>query len=406
MIDRSVIRLGLSLLFLCVSPQFVRAQLKSSAVVQREEAVFAVEQGLRILVRGAQNFPSYADCFSCHHQAMPMFALSACSNVINTDRAIGKSSLDVMESIGKFTLDSMSPHWDDLVEGKPIDGRALTTGYAHWTLKMGEFLPRSRMQHELRLNTKGMLNAIELHLATTQSDDGGWDYHSFRPPASSSRAMATAFSVLALKQVTRMSEGGLSGPGGQNGQNPDVIWNAETKSKIQDWLANRLQESSNEDRNGRIWCESLLIDGAKDETKMVELQERIWAQQKSDGGWAQEPGMASDAYATGQSLVILAELNYHDPSHHEKKSLTKSLRFKRGVRYLLDSQKQEGAWHVASRVEPIKEFFDNGDPFGKDQFISMMATGWATVAIASHIDRRDRPPLSSNYSGYKGKKGW
>ena len=30
---------------------------------------------------------------------------------------------------------------------------------------------------------------------------------------------------------------------------------------------------------------------------------------------------------------------------------------------------------------PIK-FFDNGDPYGKNQFISISATSWATAALA------------------------
>ncbi|MGC6437343.1 MAG: hypothetical protein ACON5I_13370, partial [Verrucomicrobiales bacterium] len=31
----------------------------------------AVEGGLRIVQRGAQNYPNNRDCFSCHHQTLP-----------------------------------------------------------------------------------------------------------------------------------------------------------------------------------------------------------------------------------------------------------------------------------------------------------------------------------------------
>jgi len=50
--------------------------------------------------------------------------------------------------------------------------------------------------------------------------------------------------------------------------------------------------------------------------------------------------------------------------------------------YLLRTQKEDGSWFVKSRSKPIQKFFDSGDPHGKDQFISMAATSWATAALA------------------------
>jgi N-acyl-D-amino-acid deacylase len=36
---------------------------------------------------------------------------------------------------------------------------------------------------------------------------------------------------------------------------------------------------------------------------------------------------------------------------------------------------------VQTRSRPVQVFFDNGDPGGKSQFISFLATGWATLAL-------------------------
>ncbi len=46
----------------------------------------------------------------------------------------------------------------------------------------------------------------------------------------------------------------------------------------------------------------------------------------------------------------------------------------RGVKYLLDTQKEDGAWMVETRAKPVQTYFDNGDPGGKSQFISFAAT--------------------------------
>ena len=50
--------------------------------------------------------------------------------------------------------------------------------------------------------------------------------------------------------------------------------------------------------------------------------------------------------------------------------------------YLLKNQKEDGSWLVKTRSKPIQKFFDNGDPHGKNQFISISATSWATAALA------------------------
>jgi hypothetical protein len=53
----------------------------------------------------------------------------------------------------------------------------------------------------------------------------------------------------------------------------------------------------------------------------------------------------------------------------------------RGLRYLKGTQGVDGSWHVSSRATPVQEYFDNGDPYESDQFISMMGTAWASAAL-------------------------
>ncbi len=41
--------------------------------------------------------------------------------------------------------------------------------------------------------------------------------------------------------------------------------------------------------------------------------------------------------------------------------------YQRGLRYLLETQCEDGSWKVETRVKPIQVYFDNGDPHGKHQ---------------------------------------
>ena len=50
--------------------------------------------------------------------------------------------------------------------------------------------------------------------------------------------------------------------------------------------------------------------------------------------------------------------------------------------YLLATQRPDGTWYVRSRSRPFQIYFESGFPHGKDQFISMAASGWATTALA------------------------
>ena len=97
------------------------------------------------------------------------------------------------------------------------------------------------------------------------------------------------------------------------------------------------------------------------------------AEQRPDGGWAQLRSLASDAYATGQTLVALktaAGLSPTDPA------------YERGVRFLLRTQLNDGSWHIRTRALPLPPYFDSGFPHGPDQFISAAATNWAAMGLA------------------------
>jgi hypothetical protein len=92
--------------------------------------------------------------------------------------------------------------------------------------------------------------------------------------------------------------------------------------------------------------------------------------------------MDSDAYATGTALVAL---------HQAGRLPTTDPAYQRGVAFLLKTQREDGSWLVRKRSKPFQSYYESGFPHGKDQFISITATGWATTALALTCPPRLEP---------------
>src|SRR5262249_56021160 len=79
--------------------------------------------------------------------------------------------------------------------------------------------------------------------------------------------------------------------------------------------------------------------------KLADLAKALRQRQRKDGGWAQLPMLASDAYATGEVLYTLAQaakVPVTDPA------------WQHGLRFLLERQEDDGTWHVARRTFPFQ----------------------------------------------------
>jgi hypothetical protein len=139
--------------------------------------------------------------------------------------------------------------------------------------------------------------------------------------------------------------------------------------RARDWLATAKADAT-EERAFRVlglaWAEA-------DRALVEKASSEVLAAQRSDGGWAQQASMMSDAYATGEALVAL-EMSGVGLEHPG---------FRRGVEFLLRTQLLDGSWFVKSRSEPIQAYFESGFPHRADQWISAAATAWATTALAA-----------------------
>jgi hypothetical protein len=143
------------------------------------------------------------------------------------------------------------------------------------------------------------------------------------------------------------------------------------------WLRSATPVST-EDRNMQL----LGIKWAGADVGSVAAQlSSLKQQQRPDGGWAQTPNLASDAYATGEVLFTMHEFGIpaSDPS------------FRRGVEYLLRTQLDDGSWHVRSRAPKFQPYFQSGFPHDHDQWISAAGTAWAAMGLACAAGDARRP---------------
>jgi hypothetical protein len=137
-----------------------------------------------------------------------------------------------------------------------------------------------------------------------------------------------------------------------------------------DWLAAATPQST-EDRVMQIL--GLKWAGAKPQVQQQRTKE-LTALQRPDGGWAQTPWLTSDAYATGQVLYML-----HETGASEKNSAV----VRRGVEFLLRTEREDGSWFVKSRAMKIQPYFQSGFPYDHDQWISEIGTAWAVIALST-----------------------
>ncbi len=256
-----------------------------------------------------------------------------------------RAGLEVNEELlarqAQFTRESFHDRLDSLREGKGIGGAAMTVSYGLWALDLaGNAADES---------TEAMVE----FLLRTQRDDGHWPLQSDRPPLESSKQTCAVLATYTMQK--------LAAPEQREGVD-------EAVAKARSFVESAKCESQ-EDLNARLMSAVLL--GA-DQKLRDEWRAAVLAAQRSDGGWSQLPDMPSDAYATGQTLYVLAAAGVEptDPT------------YRAGVQFLLKTQQDDGSWLVETRSHPVQVFFDNGDPHGKSQFISIPATAWAVAALS------------------------
>jgi Squalene-hopene cyclase C-terminal domain len=312
----------------------------------------AVSKSLPLLESSARtSMEKRKQCFTCHNTALPVIALT-------TARVRGFAIDEVgLQQQVKFTADFLAKNRTNYLAVKGQGGQALTAGYALWTLESCGWKPDATT------------SAVTEYLTTWQKDLVHWKVQTVRPPTEESLFTVSYVAVRGLKQFG----------------SAELRERADRRiGQVKEW-ALKTPAKSTEDRVFRLWL--LSVAGAS-KPDLRQATRELLESQRTDGGWAQLADMESDAYATATALVAL---------HQVGGVATTDAAYRRGLQWLLKAQQPDGSWHVATRSTPIQTYYESGYPHGEDQFISITAAGWATIALVQSLPQKvsvDSKPAS------------
>ncbi len=300
-----------------------------------DEIRAAIRKSIPLLEAGGRKSADQRKCFTCHNQAVPVFALAEAK----------RRGFAVDESNLKRQVDHTAAHLsrgrEKYREGRGQGGKVLTAGYALWTLNAAHYKPDETTE------------AVVEFLLQYQRQDDHWTHPGNRPPSSGSGFTTT---YVALRGLSKF---------GTTAQQAHI--EARTDA-VRDWILNTKPDDT-EDRVFQLRAMSLL---KADRMRIQSAAEELVKLQHKDGSWSQTAEMTGDVYATATALVALFESGY---------VANDSAAAQRAVRFLVESQKPDGSWHVVTRAEPFQTYYESGYPHCEDQFISITAAGWATLAL-------------------------
>ena len=279
---------------------------------------------------------SKQDCTSCHQQHLPMAALGWAKKqhaAINTE-----SEQELIKMVSSGELKNAEVDWEALFHPDAVQ----TKGYTLLAFAAQD-LPASD-------NTDAWVH----HLSAIQGQQGEWHNNLPRPPIQTDDIGATALAVQALRRYPL--------PG-------QKVVLAEQVARARQWLSHAKPDNT----DSRIYQLLGLAWAGESVSNLQSLAQTLLSEQRADGGWAQLPGLKSDAYATGQAVYALQVAAGFDRSHPA---------VERGLAFLLRNQLEDGTWHVRRRAFPFQPTMDSGFPHGRDSWISAAATSWAVMALS------------------------
>lgn len=324
-----------------------------TASMRRDNSIqAAVASSLSLLQRTDANFVPKAGCFSCHNQSL-------------TAMAVGLARKN------GFRLDEQTSAQQVKVNAGALQGSRdlLHQGFF---LSMLNANPAILAYVLLGLDAEGYkpdltTDAVAMFIQTHQMADGRWAFGpEARPPLCADTLGQTVLSMRGLQLYAPRVDKAAYAKSIQLA----ATWIGEFQPRTNYDLAWRLQ--------GLVW-------GGKGKDAIRKAGRDLLAVQRPDGGWSDIASMESSAFTTGLAMMALQSsgLPVSDPA------------YRRGVQYLLNTQLEDGSWHVRTRAAGFQPYFDNGFPHGVDQWISAAGTGLATIALTLATPPADTSKIAS-----------
>jgi ankyrin repeat protein len=301
----------------------------------------ALEKSIGLLQRSSTEYFKQSGCVGCHHQPLMELAVKTARKArISVDET---AAAEQMAAIKAQAVAGQESALEGIDQGLPDINLTLLEGLA-----AGGYLPDI------------VTDSLAADIASLQRSDGSLRRGpaAARAPISDSDISRTAKAVQALR---------VYGIAGRKDEFDNRI------ARARKWLADAKPRTTDESAM-LLLSLSPFPDGRE---KIRRIADALVAQQHKDGGWAGNPNLTSDAFATGEALYSLREggfLTVHDAA------------YQKGVGFLLRTQYPDGSWYVRSRAVKIQPYFQSGFPFDHDQWISAAGTAWASMAVAATIE--------------------
>lgn len=306
----------------------------------------AVERAIKYLQAESASWLSTRKCAACHHAPMPLWALGEAKRrgyAIN-EQFLAETTESLLGSRDKLMASKLLPDPADPPDPRP-QARGLNMGLPLLAVA-------TRSQPKLEEGQERTLGLIAEEIVKKQQPDGSWEFFDTlrRPPINESQSTDAAWIIMALQ--------GEAGPDA-----PESHRAALSKALARYDAAKPSDLHQDKALKVLIWARSAPPRESIDATV-----NGLLALQRPDGGWSQTvPEMKSDAFATGQTLyaLSLAGCTADRPE------------IKRGIDFLVATQKEDGSWPMISRSSP------DGSPGSAKLLtpITCAASSWATLGL-------------------------
>jgi hypothetical protein len=297
------------------------------------DATEAIDRALSYLAKDALAWKTDRKCASCHHAPLAIWGL-------NEARRLGFAA-------DAAAADELTAWVNEASDPARVFGVAQTkegellTNQATLMLSLGIEAAGPPDDSTRAGLTKMLTTALE-----TQRPDGSWGLQTNWEPIGGAPEVITSLVLLSL---TSPNTPDMGQPGKDAVENGLAWLSATTAEPTLQTAALKLL----------LWRR---LDRPQPEQEA--LRQRIIGLQNADGGWSQKPEMASDAYATGQSMYALIEagLPVDDPVFSKARS------------FLVSSQQTDGSWVMTSSAKNLAP-------------ITFAGTAWAAMGLMSSTPR-------------------
>ncbi|MGD9724460.1 MAG: prenyltransferase/squalene oxidase repeat-containing protein [Pirellulales bacterium] len=340
-------------LALCATPLTLAAEPAPGAPATPEQVRQTVDRAIVYLQTESASWLSTRKCAACHHAGMPLWALSEATQ---QGYAIDRKYLDdtiesLLGSKDKLLASGIFPNPANPPDPRP-QGRGLNMGLPFLAVAARSLPSVSEGQRQ-------SLQLIADEIVNKQQPDGSWEFFATlrRPPINENQTADAAWILMALE--------GETGPDASESRRAAL-------AKAIAWLEAASPSDLHQDK---VFQLLLALRAGKPASELQSTIDALLALQRADGGWSQTvPELKSDAFATGQTLYVLALAGY----------TAERPEIKRGMDFLVATQQPDGSWPMISRSTP------DGSPGSSKLLtpITCAASSWATLGLSRLAPQR------------------